>query len=277
MVYVPDRLLTQNPYSLLDALGRFKEVLPSQRDYNITLRDGTTVACDYSDIVSALATKSNSDVTLIDTFQLIDWKDSTPPDHRYPKFKLFLENFKNGHQVTLPAIIYQETQEPVPADDNTYGTQTGDQRLQQAMSSSELTELDTLLQKIMDPDTQSELLEKLKLLTTAKRQKNKRKSTQSKPLIKPSYNPPVAERSSIEDDKDPVANNEPTPKRRRRSVNTNPRSRYISPTSAPKHIKESNSNQEISTEYRRSSRVPRVTAKYLESIKAELRNSDEDE
>ena len=60
-------------------------------------------------------------------------------------------------------------------------------------------------------------------------------------------------------------------------MNTNPRNRYISLTQAPKHIKESNSNQEISTKYRSILRVLRVTAKYLESIKAELRNSVEDE
>ena len=50
----------------------------------------------FSDIVSASATKSESEVTLIDPFQLIDWKDKTPPDHLYPKFKLFLEKFKRG-------------------------------------------------------------------------------------------------------------------------------------------------------------------------------------
>ena len=73
-------------------------------------------------------------------------------------------------------------------------------------------ELDTISQKIMDPNTQSELLEKPTLLTASKRPKNKRKSTQSKPPVKPSYNPPVAERSSIEDDRVSFANNEPNPK-----------------------------------------------------------------
>ena len=58
--------------------------------------DGTTISRHYSDIVSALATKSNSDVILIDPFQLIEWKERTPPDHLYPKFKLFLDNFKDG-------------------------------------------------------------------------------------------------------------------------------------------------------------------------------------
>ena len=109
LIYVPDQLLVKNLHSLSDALGRIKEILPSQRDYAITLLDGTTIACQYSDIVSALATKANFDVTLIDPFQLIDWKDRTPPDHLYTKFKLFLENFKNGHQVNLPAITYKET------------------------------------------------------------------------------------------------------------------------------------------------------------------------
>ena len=97
LVYIPDRLLAQNPHSLSDALGRVKEILPSGRDYSITLIDGTTISRHYSDTVSALATKSNSDVTLIDPFQLIDWKEQTPPDHLYPKFKVFLDNFKSGH------------------------------------------------------------------------------------------------------------------------------------------------------------------------------------
>ena len=97
LVYALDRLLAKNPYSLSDALGQVKEVLPSGRDYSIILMDGTTISRHYSDTVSALATKSNSDVTLIDPFQLIDWKEQTPPDHLYPKFKLFLDNFKVSH------------------------------------------------------------------------------------------------------------------------------------------------------------------------------------
>ena len=66
--------------------------------------DGTTISRYYSDIVSALVTKSNSDVTHIDPFQLIDWKEQMPPDHLYPKFKLFLDNFKDGGQTPFPAM-----------------------------------------------------------------------------------------------------------------------------------------------------------------------------
>ena len=58
-------------------------------------------------------------------------------------------------------------------------------------------ELDTLFKKIMDPNTQSELPDKPKSLTTSKRPRNKRKPTQAKPPVKPSYNPPIAERSTI--------------------------------------------------------------------------------
>ena len=93
----PDWLLSKCPHSLSDALGRIKQTLPLQRDYSIILLDGTTITRHHSDIVSALATKTNSDITLIDPFQLIDWKDRTPPDHLYPKFKVFMENFKEKY------------------------------------------------------------------------------------------------------------------------------------------------------------------------------------
>ena len=58
--------------------------------------DGTSLKCHFLDIVSASATKSGSEVELIDPFQLINWKNKTSPDHLYQKFKLFLENFKRG-------------------------------------------------------------------------------------------------------------------------------------------------------------------------------------
>ena len=76
--------------------------------------DGKILTRHFSDIVSASATKSNSDVTLIDPFQLIDWRDRTPPDHLYPKFKLFLENFKKGLQASTPEITYQDTDSTIP-------------------------------------------------------------------------------------------------------------------------------------------------------------------
>ena len=62
-----------------------------------------------------------------------------------------MENLKNGHLYSLPAITSQETQEATPASDSEVGTQTGEQRLQQAMCNPESTGLDTLLKKNNEP------------------------------------------------------------------------------------------------------------------------------
>ena len=127
LVYIPNQLLSKNPHSLSDALGRIKNVLPSQRYYKIRLLDGTKITHHHSDIVSALATKTNLDVTLIDPFQLIDWKDRTPPDHLYPKFKVFMENFKEKHPPNLPEINPQGTPELEATTNNEIGTQAKEQ------------------------------------------------------------------------------------------------------------------------------------------------------
>ena len=97
-----------------------------------------------------------------------------------------MENFKNKHQTSLPAINSQETQEATPASDSEVGAQTGEQRLQQAMCNPESTGLDTLLKKIMDPNTQPEPLDKPKSLTASKRPRNKRKLNQANASAKPS-------------------------------------------------------------------------------------------
>ena len=83
-----------------------------------------------------------------------------------------MENFKNKHQTSLPVITSQETQEATPASDSEVGTQTGEQRLQQAMCNPESTWLDTLLKKIMDPNNQQEPLDKPMSLTASKGPKN---------------------------------------------------------------------------------------------------------
>ena len=112
LVYVPNRLLLKNPHSLSDALGRISVILPSQRDYSILLLDGTKITRHHLDIVSALATKTNSDLTLIDPFQLIDWRDRTPPDHLYPKLKVFMDKFKEQHPPNQSEANHQGATEP---------------------------------------------------------------------------------------------------------------------------------------------------------------------
>ena len=91
---------------------------------------------------------------LIDLFQLINWKDKTPPDHLYPKFKLFLEEFKRGVFTNIPRITYEGPEDPdiqiLPEQDN-QDNKTGDQRLQAAKHNESSTGLDMVLQKLMDP------------------------------------------------------------------------------------------------------------------------------
>ena len=47
------------------------------------------------------------------------------------------------------------------------------------------------------------------------------------------------------------------------------------PAKVPRNMKEPNESHETTSGLRRSLRIPRVNAKYLESIKAELKDPDE--
>ena len=99
LVYIPDRLLKKkHPNSLRDALGKIKEIANTGRDYIIEMVDGETLKRHYSDLVSASVTKNQSDITLIDPFQLVDYKTKIIPDHLYPKFKLLLDKFKDQNK-----------------------------------------------------------------------------------------------------------------------------------------------------------------------------------
>ena len=62
IIYVPDRIITKNPHPLTDALGKVTGIKETGRNYNIKMLDGTKLKRHYSDIVSATATKSGSDV-----------------------------------------------------------------------------------------------------------------------------------------------------------------------------------------------------------------------
>ena len=109
---MPYWIIAKNPHSLTDALGNITEIKETRRDYSIEMLDGTKLKRHYSDIVSATATKSGSDVELIDPFQLINWKEKTPPDHLYPKSKLFLKDFKKGIFSNPPSITYKDPDDP---------------------------------------------------------------------------------------------------------------------------------------------------------------------
>ena len=70
-------------------------------------------------------------------------------------------------------------------------TQPIEQDVQPESCTSEPTQLDSLLLNIINPDTQSQLLNKPKSLTSSKRPKNKRNTAESKSNNKPSYKSPV--------------------------------------------------------------------------------------
>ena len=72
IIYVPDRIIAKNPHSLTDALGKVTGIKDTGRDYNIEMLEGTKLKRHYSFIVNAIATKSGSDVELIDPFQFIN-------------------------------------------------------------------------------------------------------------------------------------------------------------------------------------------------------------
>ena len=80
-----------------------------------------------------------------------------------------MENFKDKYQTNLPEITSQETQEAAPTSDNEVGTQAEERGFQPILCDPESTGLKTLLKRLMDPNTQSEPLDKPKLLTASKR------------------------------------------------------------------------------------------------------------
>ena len=111
--------------------------------------DGGTLKRHFSDLVSATATKNQSDVTLIDPFQLIDFKTRILPEHLYPKFRLQLDKFKtqNPHvDITEVPDDYSQDQ----ADDDHPPDLTGDQRVDRAMENDNPSGADALLRKMVE-------------------------------------------------------------------------------------------------------------------------------
>ena len=70
---------------------------------------------------------------------------------------------------------------------------------------------------------------------------------------------------------------EPMHKKRKLLPSAGKQSDYVAPKQAPEQIKELVSRKDAKPRLRRSPRMLRATAKYWNSIKAELRNPDQDE
>ena len=211
--------------------------------------DGTPIRRHFSDIVSASATKSKSEVELIDPFQLTDWRDKTPPELIYPKFKLFLENFKKN--IDKDENKVKENKENTARDQESpeKEKETRDQKVQKATKKKYPTGIDTLLKRIMDPALKPEAIKIPENLSQEKRLKNKRKSSQDKKAPKkPRYQVP-------------------------KQINTMVEQREIETNKEPDKQGETADGSNIS-QLRQSRRVPKLSAKYLESIQNGDQNLD---
>ena len=114
-----------------DALGKVKEVASTTRDYVVEMLDGDTVKRHYSDLVSANVTKNQSDIILIDPFQLVDYKTRIIPDHLYPKFRLSLDKFKDNINITQMELPTQQENIPDTIEESEF--QTGNERIVKVM------------------------------------------------------------------------------------------------------------------------------------------------
>ena len=204
LVYVPDRLLKKHPYSLRDALRRIKEITNTERDYIVEMIVGETLKRHYSDLVSASVTKNQSDITLIDPFQLVDYKTKIIPDHLYPKFKLLLDKFKNQNkqkQMDLSELPIQPEQEPnsqIPLEEDE--CQTGSERITKAMKSNISHGTDATIRSMMQ-NTNPENIEFPTDLRDIKKPKsyNKKKGDNTDRKATLGYKEPIQIQETAED------------------------------------------------------------------------------
>ena len=235
-----------------DALGKVKEVASTARDYVIELLDGDTVKRHYSDLVSASVTKNQSDIILIDPFQLVDYKTRIIPDHLYPKFRLSLDKFKdntNIPQVELPTqqdnvSTLQDTNE-----ENEY--QTGNERVTKAMESSASHGTDATIRKIVQYTTPEDIEFPADLREIKKpRSYNKRKRDNMEKRTKPGYVEPI----QVQGTNNGELYEAPTQVQQTNTIHE----------TEPERLEPQ--FEEIQTVARRSKRVPKLSAKALDML-----------
>ena len=100
-----------------------------------------------------------------------------------------MDIFKEQHPPNQSDVNHQGAIEPKATDNGKLETQQ--QESQQDSADSESAELNALLKLVLDPNTQSQPLDKPKSLVSSKMPRNKRKAKQPNTPTKPSYNPPM--------------------------------------------------------------------------------------
>merc|ERR1712112_755978 len=204
LVYILGRLLKKHPNSLRDALGKIKEISISGRDYTVEMIDGGTLKRHFSDLVSATATKNQSDVTLIDPFQLIDFKTQILPEHLYPKFRLQLDNFKAQNPNVDITDVLEDSHQDQEDDDHPLDL-TGDQRVDRAIENNDPSGTHVLLRKIMETEHSEDVefpadLRDISKPKSFNKRKDKKDEKKSNPEHKESIRVQLPEESQTEPD-----------------------------------------------------------------------------
>merc|ERR1712115_280036 len=211
LVYIPGRLLKKHPNSLRDALGKIKEVSCSGRDYTVEMIDGGTLKRHFSDLVSATATTNQSDVKLIDPFQLVDFKTRILPEHLYPKFRLQLDKFKDQNpNIDITEVPDETIQDQ--ADINHSKELTGDQRVDRAMENNVPSGADEIIRKMV-ANVSNETINFPTDLRDIQKPKsfNKKKGNKKGKISAPEYRQPIPIQQTEElrnDNIDPVVENQ---------------------------------------------------------------------
>ena len=265
LVYIPGRLLKKHPNSLRDALGKIKEISSSGRDYTVEMIDGGTLKRHFSDLVSATATKNQSDVTLIDPFQLIDFKTRILPEHLYPKFRLQLDKFKSQNPSVDIAEVPDDSSQDQEDDDNPPDL-TGDQRVDRAIGNNNPSGADVLLRRIIENEHSEDVDFPADLRNISKPKSfNKRKDKKEEKKSTPEYKEPVRIQPPEESRTDPEVDDqlvyEEPIQIRPEILENNEESR-----SADSNKSKGDNSEEIQGNLRRSTRVPKMSAKALHML-----------
>merc|ERR1712240_37303 len=265
LVYIPGRLLKKHPNSLRDALGKIKEITNTGRDYIVEMIDGGTLKRHFSDLVSATATKNQSDVTLIDPFQLIDFKTRILPEHLYPKFRLQLDKFKSQNpSVDITEVPDDSSQDQ--EDDDHLSDLTGDQRVDKAIANNNPSGADVLLRKIIENVNSEDVDFPADLRNISKPKSfNKRKDKKEEKKSTPEYKEPVQIQPPEESRTNPEVEDQQVYKEpiqiQPEILENNEESR-----SADSDKSKGDNSEEIQGNLRRSTRVPKMSVKLLHML-----------
>ena len=139
--------------------------------------------------------------------------------------------------------------------------------------------MDMLLQKLMYTTKIPEPLDIPGSLTNSKRPRQKRKNKETKESSKPKYHPPRQETKEAPSNQsqEEVVITEPNNKRQKTEKEKSSQQQYNPPQEISEELElpiDQTEEEEITHQLRRSKRVPRVLAKYLESIRAKLQDSE---